>query len=410
MSWSVLSSSKKSCHVRLFFFWKVKTLWFLLYCTNSQPCLKVNILNEITQSALIRALHSGSSATFRHCALQLLGITSVLDPDDGSSSEDNTSDAQSDLTASSDESTSSTGSNIETESNITDKPPDVPSNPDFVARDKGKKKFCAAFNKESQKQADNHEKSKTQEQCSCNGKEDAETGSEASTEDFSDISDDSDIFHLTVDPVKCWNTEQDQDVSRISYIASLLRANPLLPPDPSDAKHESDWCDVQSGVALPRAHCAFSGCSWVNDSPDHWEDNLKQHVKVGHLQCMQLSANDQADFYDFYEAAIQHRCQSTMPSVGVSIDRRSLRYVNDTFNDKSVYNLVCMVCAQSKTHTGLKSMRVNGICQSLTDIKYHSGQELIRMWNKDVDHFDRNFGFRTFMQRYAKQLEGTRNC
>eukprot|EP00973_Karenia_brevis_P001015 140121-Karenia_brevis.AAC.1 len=89
----------------------------------------------------------------------------------------------------------------------------------------------------------------------------------------------------------------------------------------------------------------------------NWEDNLKQHIKVAHLDSMQLLCEDEKDFYDFYVAAIEHVTQNMMPAVGVSIDRRSHRYVTDTFNDDSVFNLVCMVCAQSKTHTGLKSMR-----------------------------------------------------
>lgn len=101
-----------------------------------------------------------------------------------------------------------------------------------------------------------------------------------SSEDFSDISDDSDIFHLAVDPLKTWTTEQDRDEAQIADIACLLRCNPLAPPHPEDDQAVRDWEDVQSGVALPRAHCAFKGCKWVNDSKDEWENILKQHVKV----------------------------------------------------------------------------------------------------------------------------------
>ena len=136
-------------------------------------------------------------------------------------------------------------------------------------------------------------------ECDCNNEKDAEVSSEALSEDFSDISDDSDIFHLTVDPSKTWQTEQDKDFSCISFVSSLLRSNPLVPADPNDSKCETDWSDVQSGVVLPRAHCAFKGCSWVNDSKDYWEDNLEQHVKVRHSQIMQLAEIDEPDFYDF---------------------------------------------------------------------------------------------------------------
>lgn len=199
---------------------------------------------------------------------------------------------------------------------------------------------------------------------------------------------------------KDWTTEQDKDADKIAEIARLLRRNPLVPPDPADATAERDWEDVQSGVALPRAHCAFRGCRWVDDSKDDWEEMLRRHVKKKHLQSMGLSEVDAKDFYDFYEAAIQHRAQEMMPTIGVSIDRRSLRYVTDTFNDDSVYSLICSVCAQTKTHTGLLSRRVNGGRVNLSDIQYRSGSLLCEWRDRDLTHFDNNFGFRTFMQRY----------
>ena len=105
----------------------------------------------------------------------------------------------------------------------------------------------------------------------------------------------------------------------------------------------------------------FKGCTCVSDNKADWEDHLKLHVKFRHLESMCLPSKDLVGFYDFYEAAIQHQAQKTMPSVGVSIDRRSHRDVTDTFNDDTVFSLVCMVCAQMKTHTGLRSMRVDSI-------------------------------------------------
>ena len=112
---------------------------------------------------------------------------------------------------------------------------------------------------------------------------------------------------------------------------------------------------------------------------------------------MQLSAKKNSDFYDFYEAAIEWQAQQRMPSVGISIDRRSLRYVNDIFNDDSVYSLVCMVCAQTKTHTGLRSMRVDGQSAKLCDIQYRVGAVLPQWWHRSLEHFNKHFGFRTLM-------------
>ena len=83
--------------------------------------------------------------------------------------------------------------------------------------------------------------------------------SSESSEDFSDISEDSDIFNLCVEPKKGWTTEQDVDLTYVQYIAGLLRDDPLVPADPEDVNAEFDWKDVHSGAALPRAHCAFRG-------------------------------------------------------------------------------------------------------------------------------------------------------
>ena len=245
------------------------------------------------------------------------------------------------------------------------------------------KRFCASYNQETCTGC-NHEGSDT-------------------SEDFSDISDDSDIFHLCVDPAKTWITEQDRDENKIDQIAKLLRRNPFVPPDPEDETSTRDWLNVQSGVALPRAHCAFIGCNWVNDSKGDWEHHLKHHIKKAHMVEMDLEETDKNDFYDFCEAAIQRNAQEIMPSVGVSIDRRSLRYVTDTFNDDSVYSLICMVCAQSKTHTGLSATRfTDGWTRNLSDIQYYPGKKLLEWQQENFTHFDKNFGFRTFMQRYGQ--------
>ena len=107
----------------------------------------------------------------------------------------------------------------------------------------------------------------------------AEDSDGATSEEFSDISDDSDLFHLTVEPEKTWRTEQDADEANIVEIAMMLRLNPFVPADPTDPVAERDWEDVQSGVALPRAHCAFRGCRYVDDvigdTTRNWENSLR---------------------------------------------------------------------------------------------------------------------------------------
>ena len=323
--------------------------YFLCICSYSQPCLKANIVNAIHESSLHSALISGNASAFRRCALELLGINCGDDDAEESSSDGIASDSNSDgLAGQSTPSSSSEDSDDGGQETCTDVPvlpPPVPC--ERRVRDpinaKGKMKFCSAF--QSRCCGDHSAAAEVPQAPGLLHKttedEDGDESTVASSEDFSDISDDSDLVHLTVDPHsgphKTWWTEQDQDQERIEHVASLLRKNPLLPPDPADPTREIDWRDVQSGIALPRAHCGFKGCKWVDDKKDVWEDNLKLHVKHCHLESMQLPEQDKDDFYDFYEAAIQWQAQHTMPAVGVSIDRRSFRYVNDTFNDDYVY-------------------------------------------------------------------------
>ena len=64
----------------------------------------------------------------------------------------------------------------------------------------------------------------------------------------SDVSDDSDIFHVAVYKDKWWMTEQDRDLDRAALLAESLREQPFVPPDPEDP--ENDWVDVSSGVRV----------------------------------------------------------------------------------------------------------------------------------------------------------------
>ena len=147
-------------------------------------------------------------------------------------------------------------------------------------------------------------------------------------------------------------TEQDEEFATFDRIAKLLRRRPLLPPHPDD--HTLDWVHVDSGIAFPRAHCAFSDCNWSDDTSS-WDLRLKDHIRTKHLSKMQLSKRDQPDFMAFYCAAIRVREMCRMPSVGISIDRRTFKLLADVYNSEQVYNAICFICAQTKTHTGLKS-------------------------------------------------------
>ena len=74
---------------------------------------------------------------------------------------------------------------------------------------------------------------------------------------FSDISNDSDLFHVCVKADKSWTTRQDLELEAIGRIAADLREHPLLPPDPNDPNLDYQLPPV--AIKLPPAHCAFKG-------------------------------------------------------------------------------------------------------------------------------------------------------
>ena len=73
-------------------------------------------------------------------------------------------------------------------------------------------------------------------------------------------------------------------------LAHLLRPRPRLPLDPED--HSKEFEDLDSGVALPLAHCAFRGCAWMHldDFPQKDGETvshvylLHEHLQHAHLR------------------------------------------------------------------------------------------------------------------------------
>ena len=74
-------------------------------------------------------------------------------------------------------------------------------------------------------------------------------------------SDASDYLHVAVSSTKDFTTPEDRALEAARELAHHLRERPLLPPHPLDSTQP--WTDVDSGVALPLWHCAFSRCGEV---------------------------------------------------------------------------------------------------------------------------------------------------
>ena len=105
---------------------------------------------------------------------------------------------------------------------------------------------------------------------------------------LSDISDDSDLFHVSHVPSSVPRTREDKDLQIINSIAKHLRRYPLLPCDGTDPNKMRDFTDVNSGQRLPLLHCGFQGCSWTSEpgwEPQlHWdrEQKLFVHLREKH--------------------------------------------------------------------------------------------------------------------------------
>ena len=155
----------------------------------------------------------------------------------------------------------------------------------------------------------------------------ARDAEDAWSDELSDVSDNSDLERTAVDEQKTWTTEQDEDLARIDHVASLLRDRPLLPADPSDPKHERPYGDYTSGIAFPRCHCAFKGCTWSSNEPlETSEQVLARHIhSSAHLRDMRLGAGrsfllgvdaSRSPFMDYYEEAIMAKEREGMAAVG----------------------------------------------------------------------------------------------
>ena len=145
---------------------------------------------------------------------------------------------------------------------------------------------------------------------------------------------------------KTFLTEQDQDQEAARRLSRALRDRPTLPPT-LNGETDLPFLDVASGMKMPSAHCAFRGCMWSSDR----RDDVKDHVCSQHGARIMEECGPRAQnyVYDFYCEAIAVRERATVPVIGFSVDRRSIDQTNEVYNDASIKQLSCLVCAQSKT-------------------------------------------------------------
>ncbi len=104
-------------------------------------------------------------------------------------------------------------------------------------------------------------------------------------DEFSDVSNDSVVFHIAASHAPEPRTDEEMDLCLAESIVEHLRDFPLLPVDAGDAGGET-FLDLQSGMRLPQLHCAIKNCTFTLDAHPrgHWsmEKVLTKHLLQKH--------------------------------------------------------------------------------------------------------------------------------
>ena len=110
-----------------------------------------------------------------------------------------------------------------------------------------------------------------------------------------------------------------------------------------------------TGVRFPTVSCAFKACLFQGKT----YTELKAHILKDHLALIRHTAGRQAHDceYAFYTAAISAHEQTSIPSIGYSIDRRTFELTIQSYNDAATRSLMCFICGQIKPTThGARSL------------------------------------------------------
>ena len=107
-----------------------------------------------------------------------------------------------------------------------------------------------------------------------------DTRDDESIDSLSDVSDNSDIFHVAPSNDIPIQTLEDQDIEIISKIKQHLRSYPLLPAKQTDDTGKDSFDNLSSGMQLPLLTCGFLNCNW------HYPCSMSSHRSLEqHLYC-----------------------------------------------------------------------------------------------------------------------------
>ncbi|CAK9031745.1 unnamed protein product [Durusdinium trenchii] len=176
-------------------------------------------------------------------------------------------------------------------------------------------------------------------------------------------------YEPQVSQTKTWCTPEDEAFAVVAALAAKFKAQPLLPHVLEHWKPEAS--EPRTGLAYPTVHCAFKACHWCADKEpcrpskrrhQSWRIcgtawvQARDHCCGDAAQCLwaHLTQAHAADFATMphaaipqhYVAALLHQQDSSVPCVGWSIDRRTLRRVQSRWQESDCGALICACCAR----------------------------------------------------------------
>ncbi len=206
--------------------------------------------------------------------------------------------------------------------------------------------------------------------------------------------------------------EQDRDLQRIAALARHFRPKPLLPLMPQSNVALFDRMD--EGIALPCAHCFFQGCAWNcwQEPRVSYVDEVLNHLSKHEREIRECLGPEipKSEWLDYYEEAAKMKergeaesgSSATMPTVGLSIDRRVIAHVSEVYQEKKVMCLICFVCAEKNLfYDGYD--RHGQSTKLVGDIAYRSVQCMVDALKKVPNDasFNHNLNFAVFRERYC---------
>ena len=115
------------------------------------------------------------------------------------------------------------------------------------------------------------------ESCDCSPPVDTQPDDE-SIDSLSDVSDNSDIFHVAPSNDITYQTLEDTDIEIIDKIKQHLRSYPLLPAKERDATGGDSFENLSSGMQLSLLTCGFLYCNWQSSCSMSSHRSLEQHL------------------------------------------------------------------------------------------------------------------------------------